>query len=346
MPKNFKMLPLQKRLEHSANDHSTSISAQIQTTQDEVIDLDDDGVDEEEEEDLEEEVEELNVEEKEPSRMRLRALQAIAKMLVKYPSVDQQVSGLYVNVDDPTGNHGFTRRIAPQTSGSINSLALSATGIYEYIYDEKRKKKRHKPADQKWLDKFRESGLSRIEVERMSVEIAATVGCEEVEVRGLRRKVKNKMDKQVAETLKVKRQEQARAVRKEVREVRKELAPLEEALRKHRQLQYHYYNLLAASKSESSSSSKGCSSSVPGSSSRGNIQFSTPDLKHPAITDFVQNINITQLRTEASNNNKLLMFAGTDYGMKIGTDPYESISAIALKADHDYTHQHNSKISC
>ncbi|KAF9984214.1 hypothetical protein BGZ65_000788 [Modicella reniformis] len=131
----------------------------------------------------------------------------------------------------------------------------------------------------------------------MSEEIAATVGREGVEIRGLRRKVKNKMDKQVAATLKVKRRERGaynelRAARKEVREVRKELAPLKRALRKHRQSWYYYNKLLAAAKSESSStaasSSKGCSSSAPSSSSRGNIQFSTPDFKHPATTDFVQ----------------------------------------------------------
>ncbi|KAF9984215.1 hypothetical protein BGZ65_000789 [Modicella reniformis] len=81
LPKNFKILPLQKRLDYSASDHSTSASI---LAQDEVIDLDDDGVDEEDE------VEELNVEgiitEKEPSipHVALRApLVVIANTILR-----------------------------------------------------------------------------------------------------------------------------------------------------------------------------------------------------------------------------------------------------------------------
>ncbi|KAF9352621.1 hypothetical protein BGX26_009601 [Mortierella sp. AD094] len=223
----------------------------------------------------------------------------------------------------------FVDRFTIKLMGEVISHGVERQGHpIAYNYDEKRKRKKYKPPDLKWLNKFKESGLSWLDVARRAETAAVAVKHEESLVNHLQRKLRKREESQSAASLSVKRNEQGaynelQAARQAVRAVRKIFISCDVALRKSRQMCYYWNKLLKAAGSERSSTTGGglreaesSSSALAASSSGAQRRYTRPTWSRPAVTDSVENIDMTQYGVTAWNN-RLLSFGGTDYGVRI-----------------------------
>jgi len=97
-----------------------------------------------------------------------------------------------------------------------------------------------------------------------------------------------------------------RTARESLREARKALIPYEESLQQQRQLSYSYNKLAKAAETCQDGQSSGSSTSTR--------TPSVPTWEQPAVEDFCEYLDLSQL-AEGSTNNRAVVYGGTDYGV-------------------------------
>ncbi|KAK3815084.1 MAG: hypothetical protein J3Q66DRAFT_343783 [Benniella sp.] len=175
-------------------------------------------------------------------------------------------------------------------------------------YDER--KKGLQARTNVWVDRFLDSGMTKAQVKTLAETSGTAKKQIEEKVKPLRKDVKAKQTSQTDLSRKVAygggTYEGLRTARESLREARRALIPCEESLQQQRQLSYCYNKMAKAAETckDGQSSGPSTSTSTP----------SVPTWEQPAVEDFCEYLDLTQL-AEGSTNNRAVVYGGTDYGV-------------------------------
>ncbi|KAF9570598.1 hypothetical protein EC968_001673 [Mortierella alpina] len=176
---------------------------------------------------------------------------------------------------------------------------------------EQRKKNRAGSAGNYWTKEFQRSGLTKAQVYSKAEKCADNVKEQEAVVKQHRAVVAQLVQVQSAASEAEKRErtkqsyEALRTARKNVRQARQVLAPLQEVLRVARREKYYWNKVYKAPVQDNAESP---ARSAP-------VRDSVPTWDHPAVEDRAERIDISQLLQNCRGKDRQVVFGATDYGL-------------------------------
>ncbi|KAF9201042.1 hypothetical protein BGZ49_008726 [Haplosporangium sp. Z 27] len=208
----------------------------------------------------------------------------------------------------------FVDRYTIQLTGTVIPNGPDRSGAPVRSELEHRKKLKIKaPSSNRWHEEFLKSRLGKDTVlQEVKVAVEA-VKFAEKEIKGPRKDMREKEQTQNLQSIRVKNQEPNSYIdlckaREKVRDGRKALLPLEANLRQLRQRSYYWRNMEKAARSKYNSNSA--------RKSRGSTSFTTPTWDHPTVEDITDKLDISYLQTNTQGKNRMIVYAGTDYGLR------------------------------
>lgn len=179
---------------------------------------------------------------------------------------------------------------------------------------EHRKKQTKKGPNNRWHIELAKAGMQKDAILRETKTAIENAKIAEKEILGFRKDLREKELTQALESGRVKNKEpdsyaslcKAREI---VRESRKVLFPLETNLRRLHQKCYYWRNMEKAARSKSSSI---CFTKKQ----RDTINFTTPTWDHFTVEDGADRIDLSDLLRNARGKGRLIVYAGTDYGLR------------------------------
>ncbi|KAF9973034.1 hypothetical protein BGZ75_001284, partial [Mortierella antarctica] len=186
-------------------------------------------------------------------------------------------------------------------------------------YEERRRYSRGQPSNY-WLDAFKDSGLTKQEAFQKASALADEVKAQERVVKAQRKKVNSSLQVQTAlkDDLKQSKSDAAQKELKDAQQIlrknREELYPLEETLQMLKQDRYRWNKIQKAAADYDNADD-------PKRDETGRTQQprakkdTVPTWELPACEDRVNKIDLRDLVSNARGKDRLITFAGSDYGL-------------------------------
>ncbi|KAF9086061.1 hypothetical protein BGX27_003275 [Mortierella sp. AM989] len=254
------------------------------------------------------------------------------KEVTSPPANKEAVLGAFLDLDKIRkicDSHGlnfrnritFVDRFTIHLTGEVIKHGVDRSGYPVVSRYEERKKDKTSNLENKWKNEFLRRGLTKVETKSHAETATAVVKELENAVKKQRRSVSEKQQLQSLASRRLRDakgstpQSEAyaslRAARVNVRVDRKVLFPQEAALRQLRKENY-YWNKV----DKAASSAEDSKDLVDGYTGTTETRVTIPTWAHPATEDKAEYFNISDLITNARGKNRLIAFAGTDYGLR------------------------------